>query len=102
MVTLYQMTSQPSLMTVHARRAVIVTGASRGLGKAIALRFGGAGDRVVVNYGEREADALAVAETIRAKGGEAAAFRADVRNTAEVEAMVGDTLLRWGAVQVLV
>ena len=96
------MTPEPSLMPAHASRAVIVTGASRGLGKAIALRFGRAGDRVVVNYREREEDALAVAESIRAKGGEAAVFQADVRNTSEVEAMVDDTLRRWSAVQVFV
>ncbi len=92
------MTEQPS----SSRRVVIVTGASRGLGREIALRFGSAGDRVVVNYREREQYALSVVREITGKGGKATAFRADLRRSDEVETMFGETLRSWGAVNVLV
>jgi 3-oxoacyl-[acyl-carrier protein] reductase len=84
------------------RRVVIVTGASRGLGRDVALHFGRTGDRVVVNYREREEDALSVVQEIGSSGSEAMVFRADVRRPNEVEAMVTGTVARWGAVDVLV
>lgn len=85
-----------------AKRVVIVTGASRGLGKTIAMSFGRSGDRVVVNYRERETDALDVAEAIREIGGDAVAIKADISSSADVDALVSDTLQRWDAVDVLV
>src|SRR3990172_4510575 len=84
------------------KKVVIVTGASRGLGREIALRFGRAGDRVVVNFLTREQDAAAVADEISRSGGEAVSFQADVRVLSEVDAMVMDAVNRWGAVDVLV
>jgi 3-oxoacyl-[acyl-carrier protein] reductase len=84
------------------KRVVIVTGASRGLGREIALQFGASGCRVVVNYREREADARMVAEDIRRRGGDAIAVRADVRRPDEVDPMVDEALQRWGSVDVLV
>jgi 3-oxoacyl-[acyl-carrier protein] reductase len=84
------------------KRVVLVTGASRGLGRALALRFGNAHTRVVVNYLSREADAAAVVREIAQKGGEGIPFRADVRIPADVEAMVRDTIDRWGAIDVLI
>lgn len=89
-------------MSGQERRVVIVTGASRGLGRDIALHFGRAGDRVVVNYREREEDALSVVQKIGRGGSEAMPFRADVRRPNEVEAMVDSTVARWGAIDVLV
>jgi 3-oxoacyl-[acyl-carrier protein] reductase len=86
----------------HGKRVVIVTGASRGLGREIALRFGRAGDKVVVNFLQNEERAIEAAEEIAHAGGEAFSFLADVRISAEVEAMVAATLRRWGAVDVLV
>jgi 3-oxoacyl-[acyl-carrier protein] reductase len=84
------------------RRVVIVTGASRGLGRDMALHFGRTGDRVVVNYREREEDAMSVVQEIGRSGSEAMVFRADVRRPDEVDAMVTSTVARWGAVDVLV
>lgn len=84
------------------RRVIIVTGASRGLGREIALHFGRTGDRVVVNYREREEDAHSVVQEITGNGSEAMMFRADVRLRGEIEAMVESTMHRWGAVDVLV
>ncbi len=84
------------------KRIVLVTGASRGLGREIALRFGREGTRVVVNFLDREAEAGAVSEMIRSSGAEALAVRADVRNPSEVGAMIGLVRDRWGDIDVLV
>ena len=89
-------------MTDKDRRVVIVTGASRGLGRAIALQFGAAGCRVVVNYQERETDARTVADAILRSGGEAIAIQADVCRQEDVESMADEALQRWGSIDVLV
>ncbi len=85
-----------------AKRVVMVTGASRGLGREIAIRFGRSGDRVVINYLNSEADARAVEGTIAASGGEALILRADVREPVAVEAMVERVRDVWGGIDVLV
>ncbi len=82
------------------KRVIVVTGASRGLGKEIALKFGGAGDRVVVNFLDRKGDA--VADEIARSGGEAFPFRADVKSTDEVDAMFDQAISRWGGIDVVV
>lgn len=83
-------------------RNVIVTGGSRGLGRAIALEFGRAGDRVVVNWQSDESSAAAVIDEIVQSGGQAFPFKADVRNAAEVNALFAETAARWGSIEVLV
>jgi len=87
-------------------KSVIVTGSSRGIGRAIAEAFGREGGRVVVNYlpdkPEADADAQSVVDTIRAAGGKAFAVAADVSNKAEVDAMVETTVRRFGRVDILV
>ncbi len=83
-------------------RVVIVTGASRGLGKEIALAFGKAGDKVVINYLRSETEASAVAEAINRSGGVAVPFRADARMAGEVDNMMHEATARWGRIDVLV
>jgi 3-oxoacyl-[acyl-carrier protein] reductase len=84
------------------KRIIIVTGASRGLGREIALRFGKGRERVVVNFLNNERAATDVADIIVRHGGEAMLFRADVRSSADVDAMIDSAVERWGAVDVLV
>jgi acetoacetyl-CoA reductase len=80
----------------------LVTGASRGIGRAIALELGRAGAKVVVNYAISEGAAREVVEQLQHMGREAFAIRANVRYLAEVRAMVQEILERWGRVDILV
>jgi 3-oxoacyl-[acyl-carrier protein] reductase len=90
------------MLPASGKRVILVTGASRGLGRQIALRFGRAGERIVVNYLRNETGALETVEEIAHAGGDAFSIRADVRVSKDVEAMVSETIRRWGAVDVLV
>ena len=83
-------------------RVALVTGASRGIGKAIALALAEAGAAVAVNYRARSEEAEAVAEAIRTNGGKAAAFAADVSVGAAVAEMVSAVEADLGPVDILV
>jgi len=87
---------------VFTDKVVIVTGGSRGIGKAIALRFGSLGAKVAVNYLSNAAAAEEVVEAIRSQGGEALAIRADVGDPAEASALIEQVLETWGRVDCLV
>lgn len=89
-------------MNCGRQKVVIVTGASRGIGRAIAKAFGSGGNNVVVNYLNHQEEARSVAEEIAALGGMAFPFRADVRIRQEINAMVDETISRWKTVDVLV
>jgi 3-oxoacyl-[acyl-carrier protein] reductase len=83
-------------------KVAIVTGSSRGIGRAVAERFAAQGAKVVVNYVAGEALAATVVEGIQQSGGQAVSIRADVSRSAEVRALVHDTLERFGSVDILV
>jgi len=83
-------------------QVALVTGASSGIGRAIAITLGQAGADVVVNYAAGEAKALAVCDEIRAAGSRAIAVKADVSSEAEVQAMFRRTFEQFGTVDVLV
>jgi 3-oxoacyl-[acyl-carrier protein] reductase len=83
-------------------RVALVTGGSRGIGKAVALALARGGVAVAINYRERDSDANAVAEAIRKSGGDAATFGADVSRGAAVQGMVHDVEERFGPIDILV
>ena len=83
-------------------KKTIVTGASRGLGRAIALAFAREGADVLVNCANREEQAKEVAAAIEGCGRRAVVYRADVSDSAQVQAMVGAALAAFGRVDVLV
>ncbi len=65
-------------MTMLANKTALVTGASRGMGRATALALGAAGARVIVHYGRNADEAKAVVDHIRANGGQADMVAADL------------------------
>jgi len=79
-----------------------VTGASSGIGRAIALALGEAGADVVVNYASGEEKALALVEEIRARGSSALAVRADVSDEAQVRSMFSNMKEHFGTIDILV
>ncbi len=83
-------------------RVAVVTGASRGLGRAIAVEFGRAGHRVLVNYRTDAAEADHTVKAVESAGGTAFAFQADVRDDKNVSAMVSAAIDRWGRLDALI
>ncbi|XP_075100022.1 3-oxoacyl-[acyl-carrier-protein] reductase 4 [Nicotiana tabacum] len=81
---------------------VIVTGASRGIGKAIALSLGKAGCKVLVNYARSSKEAEEVSKEIEACGGQALTFGGDVSKEEAVESMMKTVVDRWGTVDILI
>ncbi len=83
-------------------KVAIVTGSSRGIGKAIAQRFAAEGAKVTVNWVGGEREASAVVEGIERDGGDALSVRADVSRLADVQHLVSSTLDHFGRIDVLV
>ncbi|MEZ5084951.1 MAG: glucose 1-dehydrogenase [Tessaracoccus sp.] len=83
-------------------KVALVTGASRGLGRAIALRLADDGARVVVNYARSARQAEEVVEQIRQEGGEAIALRADVTDERQVRELVDQAASVFGDIDVVV
>lgn len=82
-------------------KVVLITGASQGLGRALALAFAGEGARVVVNA-RSEDSVRPVAEEAESAGAEVLAVAADVSKAADVEGLVRETVERFGRIDVLV
>lgn len=83
-------------------KSVLITGASRGIGRAIALYFAKNGAKVAVNYSGSEAKANEVVEEIKANGGTAFSIKADISNSEEVTNMVKSVIDEFGSLDVLV
>jgi acetoacetyl-CoA reductase/3-oxoacyl-[acyl-carrier protein] reductase len=83
-------------------KIAIVTGASRGIGKAIALELAREGAKVALNYQSNEALAENVASEIRAAGGECMLARANVADSAEARGLIKTVVDKWGRLDILV
>lgn len=83
-------------------KVALVTGASRGIGREIALEFAREGADVVVNYAGSEAKAKEVAEEIQAMGRSAIVYQCNVANSEEVQNMVKHTMGHFGKLDILV
>ncbi len=83
-------------------KVALVTGASRGIGRAIAIRLAEEGCRVVVNYNRSADAAQEVVDTIKANGGEAIAIQADVSQFAEAQRLVKEARAAFGRIDILV
>jgi 3-oxoacyl-[acyl-carrier protein] reductase len=89
-------------MSENGTKVAIVTGASRGIGAAIAERLAGDGFAVVVNYAGKAAEAETLAERIQQNGGKALTIQADVSEPAEVGNLFDAAESAFGGVDVLV
>lgn len=83
-------------------KTAIVTGASKGIGKACALKLAEDGFFVIVNYAHSDAEANGVLNAIRQGGGDGAVYKADVSDLAQVKAMMKDIAKEYGGIDVLV
>ncbi|MCQ2103641.1 MAG: 3-oxoacyl-ACP reductase FabG [Fibrobacter sp.] len=83
-------------------KVAIVTGASKGIGKACALRLARDGFTVVVNYSSSDEAAAETLDLIKAEGGDGMVYKANVADLAQVKAMVRDVFKAYGRIDVLV
>ena len=83
-------------------KVAVITGSSRGIGRAIALRLAEGGAKVVINYHSDETAAQDVVEQIRDAGGEALAVQADVRQVADAQNLIETAKKSFGRIDILV
>src|SRR6185503_3674240 len=91
-----------SSSSTTSRRVALVTGASRGIGRAIAIELGRIGLDVLINYRANAAEAERTAEEIKAAGGRGEIFAADVANEDDRQRLVTHTRERFGRLDLLV
>jgi len=89
-------------MNLLKNQVAIVTGASRGIGKAIALQLAAQGAKLVINYASSSTAADQVVAEITASGGEAFALKADVSQENQVDTLIKTTLEKFQRVDILV
>ena len=89
-------------MSASTKRSAIVTGASRGIGRAIAIELAASGTRVIVNYIQQRERAEGVVAQIRSAGGEAVAVRADVRHPEQLDRLFAAAQEHFGGLDILV
>ncbi len=83
-------------------KVAVVTGASRGIGRAVARRFASSGAFVVINYNGSKERALEVKQEIEAEGGKAAIYQCDVSDYGKCETFIQDVIREYGRIDILV
>ena len=83
-------------------KIALITGASRGIGKATAMLFAKEGATVIINYVKSEAEAKKVVDQIKSIGGTAHAIQCDVSDEKQVDAMVKEVIKKFGRIDILV
>jgi 3-oxoacyl-[acyl-carrier protein] reductase len=89
-------------MKAKPKKVALVTGASRGLGRAIAIRLATGGIKVAINYLVNDVEANKVAQKIESTGGEAMLYKADVSDAEAVRQMTRQIVKQWGRIDILV
>ena len=89
-------------MTIDVTNVALITGATRGIGRAITRRFARAGCRLVLVYRSDEAAAREVGDTLAEAGADAEVIRADLANSAARDAVIDRTVARYGRLDVVV
>jgi len=96
------MTNSPTATQPLTDKIALITGASRGIGRAIALALAACGAKVVVNYASSAQSAEEVVAEIQTMGTEAIALKADVSKTEEIDELFKAVMDKWGRIDVLV
>ena len=87
---------------MEEKQVVFVTGGSRGIGKAIALKYAENGYNVVINYVSDKTDVAELEKEFKEKGAETLILKADVSKSEQVEEVVKKTIEKFGKIDVLV
>jgi len=92
----------PLNATPLADKVAVVTGASRGIGRAVAIELAGRGAGIIVNYNASSNAADQVVDEIEKAGGKAAAVKGDVAKVDDANAMIKTAIDKWGKIDILV
>jgi 3-oxoacyl-[acyl-carrier protein] reductase len=85
-----------------SNKVILVTGASRGIGAAVAIKIADAGAKVIINYASGKDGADVLVQKIKANGGDAIALQADVSKVEEVKTLFDNAISHFGRIDVLV